>query len=158
MRELYNPVRLGVQRLRAVLYLHDHAAHVAWIGEGPVFHIRGDAVEQKTRPHLLVDDAIAAGHLTPEQAKDWPHRNAISRVLGGHAPNEAPRSAPETSGPFDLRRGDLFVLCYRRVASTLEVARLPRLLAGAPPEVAVAKLLDAAEQGPEIAAIVIAAS
>jgi serine/threonine protein phosphatase PrpC len=147
--------------LAAMLYVRDHSAHVAWIGDGPVFCVRGKEVEAKTRPHLLVEQMIADGHLTREQAKDWPHRSVLTRVLGGHPRNEAPLSVPETIGPFELLCGDMILLCYRRVASAFEVAALPGLIGGASPEAAVAKLLDTAEhvdQVVETAAIVIAAS
>jgi serine/threonine protein phosphatase PrpC len=146
--------------LASMLYIRDDAVHVAWIGDGPVFLIRGNDVAMKTRPHLLVDQAIAAGHLTPERAKDWPHKNVISRVVGGHGPNEVPRTAPETSGPWELLRGDAIVLCYRRVARTVVVGSLPGLVAGRSAETVVAKLLDVAESVDrvvETAAVVITA-
>ncbi|MDB4981851.1 MAG: Protein serine/threonine phosphatase PrpC, regulation of stationary phase [Myxococcales bacterium] len=145
----------------AMLYIRDHSAHVAWIGDGPVFSVRGKEVEEKTRRHLLVEQLIADGHLTREQARDWPHRTVLTRVLGGHEPNEAPPSVPETIGPFELVRGDMILLCYRRVASAFEVAALPGLIVGAAPEAAVAKLLDTAarvDQIVETAAIVVAVS
>jgi protein phosphatase len=145
----------------AMLYVRDQSAHVAWLGDGPVFHVRGNEVEERVRPHLLVEQMISDGHLTREQAKDWPHRSVLCRVLGGHAPNEAPRSAPETVGPFELQRGDTIVLCYRRVASVLELAELPRQIGRLPPEAVAAKLLDIAgrvDQIVETAAVVIAVS
>lgn len=58
---------------------------VAHIGDSRVYQVRPEqGVVFQTRDHSLVNDLVAIGELTEEQAKTYPHRNIITRAIQPH--------------------------------------------------------------------------
>jgi len=55
---------------------------VAHVGETRCYVLREERLVQVTRDHSLVEDLLASGQLTPEQAETFEHRNIITRALG----------------------------------------------------------------------------
>lgn len=54
----------------------------ASVGDSRGYLFRKSKLEQITHDHSLVQELVDAGKLTPESAKNYPHRNIITRVLG----------------------------------------------------------------------------
>ena len=93
---------------------------VAHIGDSRVYQFRrGQGVVFRTRDHSLVEDLIAAGELTPDEARTHPRRNIITRAVQPH--QESPVRATFRV-LTDVRRGDLFLLCSDGVTEQLEDA------------------------------------
>ena len=97
-----------------MLKLHDKGATIAHMGDSRVYQIRiGEtATDTKvlfcTRDHSLVNDLIAVGELTPEQAKTFPQRNVITRALQPHM--ECHLKA-DINHVLDIEPGDYFYMC-----------------------------------------------
>ena len=51
-------------------------------GDSRAYHINGDGIALVTRDHSLVEDMVARGELTRDQARNHPHKNLITRALG----------------------------------------------------------------------------
>lgn len=99
---------------------------VAHIGDSRVYQFRrGQGVVFRTRDHSLVEDLIAAGELTPDEARTHPRRNIITRAVQPH--QESPVRATFRV-LTDVRRGDLFLLCSDGVTEQLEDAALAEIL------------------------------
>jgi protein phosphatase len=62
--------------------LHHDALLVANVGDSRAYLIRDGEIRQVSRDHSFVSDQVAAGLITPEQARFSPHRNVITRALG----------------------------------------------------------------------------
>ena len=91
---------------------------VAHIGDSRVYQVRPEqGVVFQTRDHSLVNDLVAIGELTEEQAKTYPHRNIITRAIQPH--QELPAKAT-FKVLTDVRKGDLFFLCSDGVIEKLE--------------------------------------
>jgi protein phosphatase len=60
-------------------------ATIASIGDSRAYLIRAGRLQQITRDHSLVAEQVAQGHMTPEEARDSPHRNIITHALGHKA-------------------------------------------------------------------------
>lgn len=97
------------------LVLHDGGATIAHMGDSRVYHIRpGKGREEtqilfQTRDHSLVNDLVAVGEITAEEAKTHPQRNVITRALQPHMEQ---RSRPDIAKTIvDIRPGDYFYLC-----------------------------------------------
>lgn len=88
----------------AALLLGDTLS-VANVGDSRAYLIRDGAVQQISHDHSLVADQVAAGLITPEQARRSTIKNVITRALG-HQP-EVLVDLFET----DLRPGDMVLLC-----------------------------------------------
>jgi serine/threonine protein phosphatase PrpC len=123
----------------ATIFVHERAAHIAWVGDLPVVLLRAGRIEAQTRPHLLVNDLIEAGQLTVAQAADFPHRNVISRGLG-------PSANVEVVGPWSLLDRDRIVLGYERVTRFVPIDALAGLVEDVDPERATTRILDAAAE------------
>lgn len=106
---------------------------VAHIGDSRVYQFRrGQGVVFRTRDHSLVEDLIAAGELTPDEARSHPRRNIITRAVQPHQESPARATFRVLT---DVRRGDLFFLCSDGVTEQVENAALAQiLLADAPLE------------------------
>lgn len=81
---------------------------VSWAhcGDSRFYRFRGDRLVFRTTDHSYVEQLVARGKITPEQALVHPNRNILVTSLGGE---ETPRiDFGETD---DLQAGDSFLLC-----------------------------------------------
>ena len=91
---------------------------VAHIGDSRVYQLRpGKGIVFQTRDHSLVNDLIAAGELTEEEARTFPQRNVITRAIQPH--QEYPAKAAYNI-LTDVRKGDVFFLCCDGVLEQLD--------------------------------------
>lgn len=81
---------------------------VSWAhcGDSRLYRFRGDRLSFRTTDHSYVEQLVAKGKITPEQALVHPNRNILITSLGG---DEAPRIDYGEAG--DLQPGDSFLLC-----------------------------------------------
>lgn len=75
------------------------------IGDSRVYLVREGAIVQVTTDHSVVQELIAAGRLSPEEAENHPYGNVITRAVG---PSE---SVTPDYVRLDVVPGDRFVIC-----------------------------------------------
>jgi len=75
------------------------------IGDSRVYLLREDRLMQVTTDHSVVQELIAAGKLSPEEAEGHPYSNVITRAVG------ASELTPPDYLKIDVRAGDRFVIC-----------------------------------------------
>ena len=80
--------------------------YVANVGDSRLYLIR-DHIRQITRDHSLVGEMVRAGELSPEQARNHPDKNIITRAVG------AGQKLEIDFFDEDLRQGDI-LLMFRR--------------------------------------------
>ncbi|MER7798048.1 protein phosphatase 2C domain-containing protein [Microbacterium sp. NPDC096154] len=109
------------------------------IGDSRVYLERDDALVQVTTDHSLVQELVAAGRLSPEEAENHPYGNVITRAVG---PSEG--AVPDYVR-LDVRDGDRFVICSDGLTKELtDYGILHFLRLHAEPEAAVDAMLEAA--------------
>lgn len=83
---------------------------VAHIGDSRVYQIRPSEkrILYVTRDHSLVNDLIACGELTEEEAKFSKQKNVITRAM---QPHQEKRSKADVAILSDIREGDYFYMC-----------------------------------------------
>lgn len=97
-----------------MLKLHRGGATIAHMGDSRVYHIRpgkdGDSttILSVTRDHSLVNDLVAVGEITPEEARNHPRKNVITRAM---QPGEENRCKADVATTTDIKPGDYFFLC-----------------------------------------------
>ncbi len=81
---------------------------VSWAhcGDSRLYRFRGDTPYFRTTDHSYVEQLVAKGKITPEQALVHPNRNILITSLGG---NEVPKI--DLGEAEDLQAGDSFLLC-----------------------------------------------
>lgn len=55
---------------------------IANIGDSRAYWLTAEGITQVTTDHSLVERLVAAGHITPQEAREHPQRNVIYRVVG----------------------------------------------------------------------------
>lgn len=129
---------MGTTGVAAVL--HHDALHIANVGDSRAYLIRDHAIRQITRDHSFVSDQIAAGLITPEQARTSAHRNIITRALG-HQPQ-----ITVDLFRWPLQIGDIVLLCSDGLHGLVEDTELLQLVEEAPFEQVADTLVDLANE------------
>ena len=92
------------------LKFHDKGCLAAHIGDSRIYHIRPSAkrILYVSHDHSLVNELIALGEMTPEEAKTSRHKNIITRAM---QPGQERRSKADIRIIDDVRNGDYFYMC-----------------------------------------------
>lgn len=122
------------------LKIHRSGCFVAHIGDSRVYQIRPSEKELLfvTRDHSLVNDLIALGELTPEEARTSPQRNVITRAIQPHL-ERRPRA--DMVNLTDIRAGDYFFLCSDGMLENTEDGELVNILSMNCPDAEKIKML-----------------
>ena len=76
-----------------------------WSGDSRVYLVRAGTIVQLSQDHTEVQELVAAGTITAQEAQTWPRSNVVTRAIGIFEEPEL----EITSGP--LLDGDAFVVC-----------------------------------------------
>ena len=105
------------------LRLHGNGCTIAHMGDSRVYHIRPGKTAADTRilfqtkDHSLVNDLIAIGELTEEEAKHSRQKNVITRAMQPHMERRPKADILVTS---DIQPGDYFYLCSDGMLENME--------------------------------------
>ena len=97
---------------------------VAWVGDSRAYLWRDGTLAQLSQDHSYVQEMIAQGTLTAEQARAHPHRNVITQALGVTDP--AHLNVATTAG--ELRPGMQLLLCSDGLTEEVDDAALAAAL------------------------------
>ena len=94
----------------AYVQFKDNSCLVAHIGDSRVYHIRPSEkrIVFVTNDHSLINDLIACGELTPEEAKSSSQKNIITRAM---QPRQIKRTKADIAVLTDIKVGDFFYMC-----------------------------------------------
>jgi protein phosphatase len=99
------PQYAGMGTTLVVALLADNHITVAHVGDSRLYRLRGDALEQLTRDHSLLQEQIDSGMITKEMARRSQNKNLVTRAVGIEAQVE-----PDVN-TFEAQEGDVFLLC-----------------------------------------------
>ena len=98
----------------------------AHIGDSRIYQLRsGKGVVFQTRDHSLVNELLASGDLDEKDAKNYVHKNVITRAIQPHQEYRAKASYNIIS---DVRKGDVFFLCSDGIVENIDNSELAWLL------------------------------
>lgn len=97
-------------------------AYVAQIGDSRAYLLRQGVLHQITEDQTLVNDLVAQGSLTREQARTHPQRNMITQALG------SPQVLRVALLRLALRRGDRLLCCSDGLHGEVADARIQEVL------------------------------
>lgn len=80
-------------------------AYLVNVGDSRAYCLGADGIKQISRDHSYVNELVAMGAITEEEAKDHPKKNVITRALG------VDKSVEADYYELDLRRGDCILMC-----------------------------------------------
>ena len=111
---------------------------LAHIGDSRAYLLRNGELHQVSTDHSWVEEAVAMGTLTREEARIHPNRNVITRAIGLD-----PQIEVDTL-TMPLAEGDLLLLCSDGLNSMLSDNEIKGLLVDQNPEKVCQALIDAA--------------
>lgn len=102
---LDKPQMRGMGTTAVALYFVEDRVYVAHVGDSRCYRFSGGKLGQVTEDHSLLNDFRRNLNLTPEQERNFPHKNIIVRALGMKQTVDVDMQIlkPEI--------GDIFVLC-----------------------------------------------
>lgn len=107
---------MGTTGVAALLF--EDALYIANVGDSRAYLLRDGQIRQLTQDHSFVAEQVAAGLLTPEQARHSTHRNVITRALGYQ-----PEVAVDLTR-WAVRPGDLVLLSSDGLHGLVEDAEI----------------------------------
>lgn len=107
------------------LRLDDNRFELAWVGDSRAYLWRDGQLAQLSQDHSVVQELVAQGNLTAEQARAHPHRNVVTQALGVTDP--AHLNVATTSG--ELRPGMQLLLCSDGLTEEVDDRGIARTLA-----------------------------
>ena len=95
---------------------------IGQVGDSRVYLLRDNSLRQITKDHSYVQEQVDAGFLTPDQARDHPYSNVITRCVGAGETVEPDTYAGE------IRSGDIFLVATDGLTGMVDDRRLQQLL------------------------------
>src|SRR3954468_18632688 len=116
--------KAGMGTTVTAAHVGEDTVTIAHVGDSRCYLVREGELTRLTRDHSLVEELVARGKLTPEQAETHPQRSVITRALG-----------PEASVQVDVisepaQAGDVFLVCSDGLTSMVREPNLKPLLVG----------------------------
>ena len=98
---------------------------VAWVGDSRVYLWRDGHLAQLSQDHSYVQELIANGVITHEQARSHPHRSVVTQALGV----TDPRNLNVETMTGELRPGMQLLLCSDGLTEEVDDRAIARVLA-----------------------------
>ncbi len=116
--------------------------YVAHVGDSRCYRVSHDGIKQLTRDHSLLEDyKDARPDMSEEEARNFPHKNVITRALGMRD------TVVVDISKHEIKDGDQFVLCSDGLCGMLDDKTIGRIVREATTlENAVAELIEQANR------------
>ncbi|MFP4437027.1 MAG: protein phosphatase 2C domain-containing protein [Chloroflexaceae bacterium] len=138
-RQVYEQGRGTMGTTSVVALLLGDQLHVANVGDSRAYLLRDGQLRQLSQDHSFVAEQVAAGLLTPEQARVSAHRNMITRALGHQADVQV-----DLFPPLTLQPGDSVILSTDGMHGLVEDSEIAGVVSTLLPEAAVEQLVQMA--------------
>lgn len=80
--ERHGLANMGTTVVAALLRPIRRSVTIANVGDSRAYLLHNGELDQVTRDHSLVQDLLRSGRISEDEARDHPHRNVLTRVLG----------------------------------------------------------------------------
>jgi len=138
-KALHDPECRGMGTTMVAALVQGAHAALLNIGDSRAYRIGPEGIVKVTRDHSLVEDLVHRGEITPEQARQHPQKNLITRCLGSE------RTARTDLYELELKPGEHLLLCSDGLSNTLtDQELLYEVLHGGEIESCCQRMLDAA--------------
>lgn len=128
---------LGMGTTMVAALLQGTTAYLLNIGDSRAYHIGGQGIKKLTRDHSVVEDLVARGKITPEQARSHPQKNLITRAIGSTFKVRADLHEKE------LLAGEYLLLCSDGLSNLVtDQEMLYEILHGGTAETCCQRLVD----------------
>ena len=121
-----NPAYEGMGSTATVLRLDEAAgmAYYAHVGDSRLYLLRNNVLRQVSRDHSYVEELVAQGRISEDEAQHHPRKNLLMRAVGADAALDVDGDA------FPLLPGDRFLLATDGLTNMVVDEELRALLGG----------------------------
>ncbi|TCJ20431.1 Stp1/IreP family PP2C-type Ser/Thr phosphatase [Parasulfuritortus cantonensis] len=112
----------GMGTTLVVAALLDGQITVAHVGDSRLYRFRAGVLEQVTRDHSWLDEQLALGVITPEQAMASRYKNIVTRGIG------IEETVDVEIHDYPAEQGDIYLLCSDGLSDMIEDPDIERLL------------------------------
>lgn len=106
---------------------HSKGVFAAHIGDSRIYQIRpGEGIIYRSEDHSLVNALLRSGNLSPDEIKDHPKSNVITRCISPKS-NTEDRAEATIVNLTDINPGDYFLLCSDGVTEKFDEEELIQL-------------------------------
>ncbi len=131
----------GMGTTAVVVYINGSTAYIANIGDSRAYLIDREEMRQITVDHSIVQNLLDSGSITPQEARNHPEKNIITKALGTEPCEDY------DIFEFPLRQGDKILLCSDGLTDMLEDSRIIDIIrSNESDEAAVNSLIAAANE------------
>ncbi len=96
---------MGMGTTVVLALLSDRTYTCAHIGDSRLYQFDGSRIHRITRDHSYVEELVASGYITEEQARTHPQRNILTRAVG------TSRFEKADVNIYSWRRNEIILLC-----------------------------------------------
>ena len=116
------PEYAGMGTTIVAAVIDGNTLYVANVGDSRLYLIDDDRIDQITLDHSLVAEMVRSGRISPEQMRNHPEKNIITRAVGGDENVEVDF--------FDvgLHKGDVVLLCSDGLTNMVEDEQIFRIV------------------------------
>lgn len=117
----------GMGTTLTFLALHSNGVLAAHIGDSRIYQIRpGEGIMYRSEDHSLVNALLRSGNISPDEIKNHPKGNVITRCMGA---NDGVREKDDATviNLQDIATGDYFLLCTDGVSGQIDDEELLEL-------------------------------
>jgi protein phosphatase len=131
--------RRGMGTTLTAAVIEKDTALIAQIGDSRAYIMQNSVLRQATRDHSLIEELLASGQITEEEALIHPNRSVITRALGLDS------SVQADTYELRLHEGDRLLLCSDGLNGMLDDESIESILLDNPdPQTAADALVEAA--------------
>ena len=117
-----NKSQQGMGATLVLAVVLDEEIYVANVGDSRAYAYRNGELVQITKDHSVVEEMVANGSITPEEARVHPQRNIITRAMGTD-----PSVEPDLF-EYDYLPGDTLLLCSDGLSGMVEAEEIISIL------------------------------
>lgn len=135
------PSRRGMGTTLSALMIVQDSGIIAHVGDSRIYRLRDGEITQLTRDHTWVEEMVAMGALSREDAENHQNRHMILRAIGADL-----EVNPDVSR-IDLQEGDIYMLCSDGLTNHVSDEEIQAVLASESPSQAAWTLVGKALVG-----------
>ena len=132
------PDKRGMGTTCTLVIIKDQQLYFSHVGDSRAYLLRDGQLNQITTDHSWVEEAVATGTMTREEARIHPRRNVVTRAIGLDA------DVRVDTDQLSLQRGDLVLLCSDGLNSMIPDEDILKTLQESSTDTVCANLIKAA--------------
>lgn len=116
------PEYLGMGTTATIFHYEDKNGFWAHVGDSRLYLLRGGKICQLTRDHSYVEDLVASGSITREEARIHPQKNMLTRAVG------ISENLSVDTGSFEIQPSDMVLLSTDGLTNMVDDALIESIL------------------------------